>query len=406
MSSTSSSSHRLHVVTYNILSSKLADPAYHVGSTPLTLDIDYRYSLLIIKLEQQMRRAAIVCLQEVDEAFLTRLTPFFQVNGYAIHYKTYSNWGGVLIAWPKSEYTIVNDVIDDTVRHDIIGNIIDNGHFTCKIGDHIRQSLVVKPCHKFCIDLYEWCLQHVIRRILLLVVYVLATVLKLCFLPSLWLPDNIAPAIYKRFTPSDDPWMIAIHKSQYIIGVRLKRIKYDDDAFCVFNYHMPCDFRRPDVMLIHAIAVKDVIFEWSKGLPCIFVGDMNSKPDDVAMKYLVKSSPTCITPIPKRSNRYTSYTHTLLSESSQGLTFSSAYKEYNGKEPPFTCISQVAGAPFFKDTLDYILCTGNHWRVIDTLVLLPCQKTTPVSQPSDTEPSDHLLLAAILTRIHTGTTSE
>lgn len=52
------------------------------------------------------------------------------------------------------------------------------------------------------------------------------------------------------FPPPYDAFEAANARHNMIIGVKL-RCKQSDAKFCVVNYHMPCEFDRPKLMVIH-----------------------------------------------------------------------------------------------------------------------------------------------------------
>ena len=58
--------HSHRISSYNVLSSHLADPSYFTNCTPDYLDAGYRYDLLLKKMDTEVDRKAIICLQEVS----------------------------------------------------------------------------------------------------------------------------------------------------------------------------------------------------------------------------------------------------------------------------------------------------------------------------------------------------
>ena len=72
----------------------------------------------------------------------------------------------------------------------------------------------------------------------------------------------------------------------------------------------------------------------------------------------------------------------------------SAYAVANGNEPDFTNYAQVQDDPVFVDTLDYLFLSP-QWTV-DRVLELPHRDEVAGPLPIETEPSDHILIAAEL----------
>ena len=54
------------VSSYNVLSSHLAEPSYFTHCAPEHLAASYRYDLLLKKMDGEVEKNAIICLQEVS----------------------------------------------------------------------------------------------------------------------------------------------------------------------------------------------------------------------------------------------------------------------------------------------------------------------------------------------------
>jgi mRNA deadenylase 3'-5' endonuclease subunit Ccr4 len=64
---TPSLTHTTHRITsYNVLSSHLADPSYFTNCRPEHLAAPYRYEQLLKKMDVEVEKQAIICLQEVS----------------------------------------------------------------------------------------------------------------------------------------------------------------------------------------------------------------------------------------------------------------------------------------------------------------------------------------------------
>lgn len=76
----------------------------------------------------------------------------------------------------------------------------------------------------------------------------------------------------------------------------------------------------------------------------------------------------------------------------------SVYKQKLGQEPEFTNFAKVKDEPVFIETLDYIFCSKDQWKV-NQVLKLPLKTEALLNGkpfPSISEPSDHIMLAADL----------
>ena len=99
----------VHVVSYNVLSSSLASPGYFQHCRAENLHAEKRYKKLTLKLEEQVKRSAVICLQEVSTAWAGQLHSFFQKEDYYLissHYtKQWQGYMGSAIAFPTTRFT-------------------------------------------------------------------------------------------------------------------------------------------------------------------------------------------------------------------------------------------------------------------------------------------------------------
>jgi len=126
--------------------------------------------------------------------------------------------------------------------------------------------------------------------------------------------------------------------------------------FTVATLHMPCEFKRPEVMTMLA---QSVVEKTKNERPLVLCGDFNIRP-------------------------FVSEAYEILSKKYQ-----SAY----GTLPQYTCLAIVGNAPQFKDTLDYIWLSRGDWL---TTNVIPVPFTKAKSFPCETEPSDHVMIGAEL----------
>lgn len=107
-----SSKHAIHVTTYNVLSSSLASPDYYTSCTPENLDQKTRYARLLTKLEGQMSKDSIICLQEVSLLWAGQLHAYFNQRGYylatALYGNRFNGYMGSAMAIPIHRYEITS----------------------------------------------------------------------------------------------------------------------------------------------------------------------------------------------------------------------------------------------------------------------------------------------------------
>lgn len=85
----------VRIISYNLLSSKLARPSHFTHAEPEHLEFDYRLSIILAKLDEEMNRGfggnedsqqwippSIFALQEVCYPFASALHTFFAQRGY------------------------------------------------------------------------------------------------------------------------------------------------------------------------------------------------------------------------------------------------------------------------------------------------------------------------------------
>ena len=140
--------------------------------------------------------------------------------------------------------------------------------------------------------------------------------------------------------------------------------KENDKNFICATYHMPCVYWNEEVMLEHAEISCCLVRDFALDLPTIFCGDFNS--------------------IPK------SHVYNLIT---RDIGFESASEQYFREEPLFTNYVKNKKSGF-KNTLDYIFIDG--FSVVNMNILPPSTEFLGESLPTTFEPSDHLLLSALL----------
>jgi hypothetical protein len=101
----------LRVVSYNVLSDKLCSPSHYTHSQPSHLENNYRFKLVTKFLKKEVKSSAIICLQEVSEAWKNKFKNFFGESDYAFaeaqYGAHYTGYMGVFMAWPKHKYITI-----------------------------------------------------------------------------------------------------------------------------------------------------------------------------------------------------------------------------------------------------------------------------------------------------------
>ncbi|KAL7512873.1 hypothetical protein ACHAXN_012671 [Cyclotella atomus] len=402
-----SSRNKLRVVSYNVLSSKLARPSHFTTTNPDFLEASYRLPLILSKLENEMGRAfggssspdsiqappppTIFCLQEIDYTFTSALHTFFANKGYAfvtgLYGKKFNGYMGVGIAYPLKEF--------ETIKVDI-----------CRLSDEKEDDWPRPP---------EEGEDGVITKVRSLASYTVQSTTEL-------LQNYIGKHLGTDFRlllglskETIDPWEMSENRYNVLLTVAL-RFRDDETrgVFSISNYHMPCAFYCPPVMNLHVdLAARrtqqlatevwnEIIRKDESGendeigsIPHIVAGDFNILPDSAHYKLITtgmldESDPT--NPPMKYGAKWQPTCHPM----------DSAYAKQCGAEPSFTNFAQLKQdeEPFIG-TLDYIFLSrktdpaSKAWKVCDT-VPLPERDSSGGPFPSDCEPSDHLLIAADL----------
>ena len=346
------------VVTYNLLSTKLAGPDYHVHCEAKYLATEYRWEKLQAKLLTEMKNNAIICLQEVSTEWLEKLTPFFNAQQYTIvggtyGYAPYDGDMGVFVAYP---------------------------HQSVKL-EELRLSKPGREIKKYTVKLLKSRYERFINYIFWMII----VLFKFPVVRSMPFKDKLMKLIMKK----EDPWQKAIAKDNILLLCRFKS-KPEAPSFCVATYHMPCNFTNPSLMLIHSSIAVKMVASFAGKDRYVFAGDFNLKPVDLGYKMITEGGSNYNQAVERSPDLKVQWV------ASVEQPLMSAYKELNGKEPKFTNFSFCKGAPQFKDCIDYIFCSKG-WKVTG-VTPLP-EETVGEAYPGADEPSDHLMIGANLTMV-------
>lgn len=328
----------MRMVSYNLLSSHLADPGYFVHCDPAALDKQTRLNRIEAKINQEIEKGSIIALQEISHMWAGPLYTLFANKGYhmvtGLYGSQFSNYMGVGMAYDTDRY--------ETIETDIV-----------RVSDTTKkwQKRTPKP-H----PLYEWL---------------------------------VTP--WKYFFPVKapfDPWEAAKNRKNQLVTVRL-RDRVTGHTFCVSTYHMPCLFGTPDkrkTMNLHAALIAQKLQDFCKGDPYILLGDFNIQPGSSSYKLLTEG---VLDPLDED-----------YPDPSKGIDvnkvekLNSAYVLANGTEPEFTNHAQTKYGPLFTETLDFIFCS-KEWDVLSADPT-PTREGLGGPFPDAKEPSDHIMIGAEL----------
>jgi 2',5'-phosphodiesterase len=343
---------RIRIVSYNVLSNKLASPSHFSMLNPAHLDENYRLPLLLQKIEHELSqssRRTIICLQEVSDEWAGALHVFFANRNYhlasGLYGKPFNGYMGVCLAWPTDTMETVS------VSLARLSDTRPNG----------------------------WPKEQTEPT---------------CFVAPLSSMMKSVKGLWNKWTgecDDPDPWEHSQSRFNRVVAATL-RDKETGQAYVVATYHMPCAFWSPPIMTIHADMVTRHVQQIAVdqgNLPYVLAGDFNIKPTDAVYDLLttmiLNDTTDPFYPPAKGGVDW----EPLLLEPMQ-----SAYAVKNGQEPDFTNYARVKEQEPFIDTLDYIFCSKG-WNV-DSVLELPHRDDFDGPIPNETEPSDHILIAADL----------
>jgi mRNA deadenylase 3'-5' endonuclease subunit Ccr4 len=115
----------IKVVTFNILSSFLAEPEYFPNSKIEHLDSDYRFNGLLYILDKYIKEDYIICLQEISNEWQLKLTTFFHNLrwSYFMRCRTEKFGEGIFVNYKYNigEYNFhkINDTLFDTSEYNV-----------------------------------------------------------------------------------------------------------------------------------------------------------------------------------------------------------------------------------------------------------------------------------------------
>mmetsp|Transcript_16263 Transcript_16263/g.30377 ORF Transcript_16263/g.30377 Transcript_16263/m.30377 type:complete len:452 (-) Transcript_16263:246-1601(-) len=412
--------HSHRITSYNVLSSHLAEPSYFTNCSPEYLHSAYRYEQLIKKMDQEVEKNAIICLQEVSADWAGKLHTYFAQHDYhfvtALYGNKFDGYMGVAMAFSNRRYVLDNANIK---------RIVDTKKNPPRRVFKPNVPPAEPPLSTVISGLFSRLLKPLKRS---------------------KSPAATPPATGSVPLTSEKVWAEVLRRQNEMIALQL-RCKQSAQSFYVGTYHMPCVFRIPEVMTIHAALAsqhlhrlassvkgadestaeggRDISFDQRSSdqsqpqpqslaeivanssvdqppsaarrprvdpsnsdniLPYILAGDFNIKPQSSVYRLLTEgdlppSSTECIEPS-RPGDTWAPRT----------IPLNSAYMLANKREPDFTNHAQIRDEVPFIDTLDYVFLS-RHWRVTG-VAATPHRDDVVGPFPTRLEPSDHVLIAA------------
>lgn len=326
MFSSSKNLNKIKIFNYNILTPNYCNLKKYPLNNKEDLDNHVRLHKIKEIFLNQMKNESIICLQEVSRDWSGVFQLLCDNNDYHFIKSLYgyskNGYMGIAIAYPK-KYKL----LDLSIRR--ISEFIEfeeKSKSMCKeITDFFKEFLVIKE-------------------------------------------------------PSVPIFEIAKNRFNTAIALKLQ-IRDNDDSrpFWIVNYHMPCVWRHPEVMILHITYLKMFVKKMCENnkYDCILAGDFNSQPDSLQYEILTNSSVVGL------NNYFKDYPSNLQLPIID-MKLESVYKIFNGKEPEATNYSYCDFNGPFKGTLDYIFVNNNIKVLkVDDIGFLDS------FMPNKDNPSDH-----------------
>lgn len=187
-------------------------------------------------------------------------------------------------------------------------------------------------------------------------------------------------------------WSGLLAKQNVRIALRLYPRKHPHQIFWVYTYHMPNLYRDPVAQYTFTAIVKKDILAVTDNEPAIITGDFNILPMKDSFNLLTNSGLPDESKIVPMTGEPGEYPYDFVLEDLPGLKCTPI--------PTHTVWCRVVRTdipgPFevFKDVLDYIFYIGPY--ASSKSISLESLDTTAHLMPNKTEPSDHLMIGAII----------
>jgi hypothetical protein len=332
----------IKVISYNLLSPRLCNQSDYLNySNPQDLDANTRKTRTIMLLENFMKFSnnpkPIICLQEISPDWKGDLELLFMKNEYSFFTISYGILG-IGIAIPNSiqicnvEYIHIGELIKTDSPNYI--NCVEEEYRIAERNRKIREDNIsfMEKVNLF-VKEYTALIPEYIREI----------------------EETIKEAKFRK---------------NYAIRITIEK---DEKKCIIYNYHMPCTFKKPIIQFLHLSVFKKLILQHYM-IPTIFAGDFNIRPSSDEYKYFTGEEQP-----PESKMVY------LPREDQEDITYQS-FKMTPSPSPilPFTCHSDTKFGGLFCDTLDYIFVSNMTIKSSGALL------ETSEKMPNSVCPSDHL----------------
>jgi hypothetical protein len=353
-------------VSYNLLSSALSRPASFPAANPRHLDSTFRFESICLKLKailDDVDESTIFGLQEVSIKWVGPLRAFFEARAYSLVHTCYGNrfdgYMGVAIAYPTAQTQVTTlSIVCPPQKYGHAGferwkheQQVMEAVWYRKLARLGKESLPFRP-----------------------------------FIDQLQAPPNPAPQtrITTRFNRA--------------VFAHAKLPQLGDVAVC--TYHMPCLFKYPEVMAVHALLFFHALHVYCVRRELdqyIVMMDGNFEPGSLPFNVL--------------QGRCTAEELATIDEVSPGITTLSCTTRGGKHQTLFEFLSSLrhtypatsitththGHTGEFVGKIDYI------WYKLSSGYLEPDTAVTPIQStanqhsllPNAAEPSDHYMLSAI-----------
>jgi len=332
-------SSQVKVITYNLLSQKLCNQSDFLNYVnPEDLEPTIRKTRTITLLESFFAHSPqpIICLQEISADWKGTLELLFAKHDYSFFNISYGILG-IGIAIPNQSISVTN------VEYIHIGELIKTNtpRLIWRTEEEYREAERDRKIREDNLTFLEKISLYVKDMTALIPEYIRV------------IEETINEAKWRK---------------NYAIRITLEA---SEKRFIVYNYHMPCTFKKPIIQFLHLSVFKRLILQHHM-IPTIFAGDFNITPSSDEYNFFTGE------PVPESKTVY------LPKEDQEDISYQSFKMTAIAKPMPFTCHSETKFGGYFKDTLDYIFVSNA--RITDSNSLLQ----TNEKMPNSVCPSDHL----------------
>ena len=330
---------QVKVISYNLLSPKLCNQSDFLNyPIPEDLEPTTRKTRTITLLESFFSHSPqpIICLQEISADWKGTLELLFAKHNYSFFNISYGILG-VGIAIPNESIAVTN------VEYIHIGELIKTNtpRLIWRTEEEYREA---ERDRKIREDNLTF-MQKV----------------------SLYVKDMTA-LIPEYIRVIDETIKEAKWRKNYAIRITLEA---SEKRFIVYNYHMPCTFKKPIIQFLHLSVFKRLILQHHM-IPTIFAGDFNITPSSDEYNFFTGE------PVLESKTVY------LPKEDQEDISYQSFKMTTTAQTTQFTCHSETKFGGYFKDTLDYIFVSNANIKMSGPLL------ETSEKMPNLVCPSDHL----------------